>query len=69
MTETVIAAIVVFVLLILTIVNTILVISSSMTLIRIFEYLKISEERFQVEEEKKRKARGLVDVTTPQIPF
>jgi hypothetical protein len=67
--ETVIGAIIVFVLLILTIINTILMISSSMTLIRIFEYLRASEERYQFAEEQKRQAKGLMDIATSQVPY
>jgi hypothetical protein len=50
-------------------INLILAISTSMVLIKIFEISKNQEERFQLEEEARRQARGLMDINTPQVPY
>lgn len=50
-------------------INLILAISTSMVLIKIFEISKNQEERFQLEEEARQQARGLMDINTPQVPY
>jgi len=50
-------------------VNLILAISTSLVLIKIFEIVKGIQQAKELEEEAKRQARGLIDVTTPQTPY
>ncbi len=54
---------------VITILNLVLALSTSMVLIKIYEINKAQEDRYQMEEEAKRQARGLADITTPQIPY
>ena len=56
-------------LVLLAVVNLILAISTSMVVIKIYEISKMQEERYQADEEAKQLARGLMDVTTPQVPY
>lgn len=58
-----------FLLILITTINLIISISTSLVLIKIFEIIKNQEERYQLEEEAKRQARGLIDVDTPQVPY
>ena len=51
------------------IVNLVLTISSSMLLIKTYEIIRQSEERRILEIEAKNAAKGLVDISTPQVPY
>lgn len=62
-------AFVLFLLLMFAIGNLVMSVSASILLIKIFEILKTQEERHQLEEDAKRKARGLMDIDTPQAPY
>lgn len=53
----------------ITIVNLVISISTSMVLIKIYEITRNQEERHQLEEEAKRLGRSLIDVDTPQVPY
>jgi len=53
----------------LSIVNLILAISTSIVVTKVFEVLKVQEERRELEEEAKRQVRGLLDIETPQVPY
>lgn len=53
----------------LAIVNLVLAISTSLVLIKIYEISKNQEERYELEEEAKRQVKGLLDITTPQVPY
>jgi hypothetical protein len=55
---------VVLMLVLIAAINLILSISTSMLLIKVFELVKVAEERHQMEEEAKRQARGLMNVDT-----
>lgn len=50
-------------------INLVLAVSTSLVLIKIFEIAKNQEERYQLEEEARRQARGLFDIETPQVPY
>jgi len=50
-------------------VNLVLAISTSMVLIKIFEISRNQEERYELEEEARRQAKGLIDIATPQAPY
>ena len=59
-----ISCFVVLMLVLITAINLILSISTSILLIKVFELIKAAEESRQVEEEAKRQARGLMNVGT-----
>lgn len=46
----------------LALINMALAISTSLVLIKLYEFAKNEEERYQMEEEAKRQARNLIDV-------
>ena len=56
-------------LVLLAVINLVLAVGTSMVLIKVFEINKNQEERYQLEEEAKQMARGLLDVNTPQVPY
>ncbi len=56
-------------LVLLAVVNLAIAISTSLLLIKTYEITKAQEERYQLEVEARRQAKGLVDVETPQIPY
>ena len=58
-----------FILVIITGINLILALSSSMVLTKVYELVREFEERFQLDEQAKRQARGLMDIDTPQAPY
>ena len=60
---------VLFLIVLITAINLLVAISTSMVLIKIFEIVKNQEERYQAEEKMKRQARGLIDIDTPQMPY
>lgn len=62
-------AFVLFLLVMFAVVNLVIAIGASMLLIKIFEILKIQESRHQLEEDAKVRARGLIDIDTPQAPY
>lgn len=60
---------VLFLIILLTGLNLLVSISTSMVLIKIYDILQNQEERYQTEEHTKRQARSLIDVNTPQFPY
>jgi hypothetical protein len=50
-------------------INLILAVSTSLVLIKIFEFVKTIHSNQELEEEAKRQARGLMDIQTPQAPY
>jgi hypothetical protein len=58
-----------FILVIFTGINLILALSSSMVLTKVYELVREFEERFQLDEQARRHARGLMDIDTPQTPY
>lgn len=50
-------------------INLVLAISTSLVLIKIFEIIKMQQSTQELEAEAKRQARGLLDVDTPQVPY
>lgn len=58
-----------FLLILITGINLIISISISLVLIKIYEIGSLQEKRRQLEEKSKVQNRGLVDVSTPQIPY
>lgn len=60
---------IIFFVLLLTLVNSVLMIGGSMVMVKIYEIVKTQEDRWQKEEAKRRNSRGLNDITTSQIPY
>lgn len=50
-------------------INLVLAVSTSMVLVKIFEVIKMQQYTQELEVEAKRQARGLLDVETPQVPY
>jgi uncharacterized membrane protein HdeD (DUF308 family) len=62
-------AFVLFLLVLFAMINLAVMLGVALTMVKIFEMIKNQEERHQMEEEVKRKARGLLDINTPQMPY